>query len=323
MKELLLITFTNKIYRDKLESKGFKVVEFGQPLDDASVSGINKISFKGIAVIEVIEDSMEILEGIISGLRKKHVRVIAITSKINDNFRNYFFRHGIAEVLESNYADRISDYVFITEGNGNKKYGKILILDDSVQRVNIFKTIISRFNYSPVIIDSLDKVFENLTGINMQLLLINLGTKNFDLNQFVRRTLSLEIAKKIPVIPYKDTIEGLFIHEMISGLNKIARVILTTEEVYSFLVDILFRKELSPGINILNETLDYNNLDRFATEPLSRIYNLTGTDIFTLKKIITRDNINIIDGRIQSLKNLIIQADGLIWLIKNNNIKKY
>jgi hypothetical protein len=320
MKELLLVTFANKIYRDKLEFKGFQVVEFDQPLDEASVSGISKIT-KGIALIEVIEDSMEMLEGVISVLRKKHVRIIAITAKINDNFRKYFFRFGISEVFESNYADRIADYVDITEKNGNKKYGKILLLEDDPQRINIFNTIIGRFNYTPVVANSLDDIFENLSGVNMQLLLVNMGQKNFDLSQFVRRMLSLEAAKKIPVLPYKDSIEGLYIHEMISGLNKIARVILTADELYSFLVDILFRKELSPGIQLLNETLDYNNLNKYATDPLSKIYNTTGTDIFTMKKVITKENISIIYGRIESLKNLIIQVDGLKWLIKDDAAK--
>jgi hypothetical protein len=321
MKDLLLVTFANKIYSEKLELRGFKLTKFDQPLEELSLSGISKIS-KCIAVIEVIEDSMEILEGVFTGLRKKNIRIIALTSKINDNFRKYFFRHGISEVLESNYADRIVDYVDITEKNGNKKYGKILLLDDDSQRLNIFNTIIGRFNYTPVITNSLDDVFENLAGVNIQLFLVNLGQKNFDLSQFIRRMLSLEASKKIPVIPYKDSMEGLYIHEMISGLNKIARVVLTADELFSFLVDILFRKELSPGIQLLNETLDYDNLNRYATDPLGKIYNTTGSDIFTMKKIITKENISIIYGRIDSLKNLVIQVDGLKWLIKNETAKK-
>jgi CheY-like chemotaxis protein len=321
MKEILLITFANKIYRDKLESRGFKVVEFIQPLDEVSVSGIGKIT-KGIAIIEVIEDSMEMLDGVLSGLRKKNIRIIAITAKINDNFRKYFFRHGIAEVLESAFADRIADYIDITEKNHNKKYGKILLLDDDQQRINIFNTIIGRFNYTPVLATTLDEVFDNMAGVNTQLLLANLGMKNFDLSQFVRRMFSLEASKKIPVIPYKDSMEGLYIHEMISGLNKIARVVLTADELYSFLVDILFRKELSPGMQLLNETLDYDNLNRYITDPVSKIYNTTGPEIFTMKKIITKENISIIYGRIESLKNLIIQVDGLKWLIKYDTAKK-
>ncbi len=38
MKDVLLVTFANKVYRGRLESKGFQVIEFEQPLsDEASV----------------------------------------------------------------------------------------------------------------------------------------------------------------------------------------------------------------------------------------------------------------------------------------------
>jgi hypothetical protein len=316
-KNILLLTFANKVYRAGLESKGFQVIEFDQPVSDEAMSDLSKMNFQGTAVIEVIEDSMRQLTNIIDGLNKNSVRVIALTAKINHNFREYFFKHGIAEVLESNNAGRIADYIDITEKYSNKMYGKFLVLDDDTQRLNIFNTIIGRFNFSPVIVETIDKLFENIS-VNIQFILVNLGTKNFDLSYFLRRSFSSEMYKKIPVIPFKETIEDLYIHEMISGLNKVAKIILTADELFSFLVDILFRKELSPGVNLLTETLDIDNLDRFGSEPLSRLYSIIGTKIFTMKKIVTKDNIDIIDGRIESLKNLIIKVDGLKWLIKND-----
>jgi hypothetical protein len=317
MKDVLLVTFANKLYRSKLESKGFQVVSFEQPLSDDVLSELGRGKFQGTAVIEVIEDSMQQLSDMIAGFRRNSVRIIALAAKINNNFREYFFKHGIAEVLESNNADKIAGYMDITEKYSNKMYGKMIILDDDVQRLNIFNTIIGRFNYSPVIVESIDKLFEDIS-INIQFILVNLGTGNFDLRYFLRKSFSTEIYKKIPVIPFKETIDDLYIHEMISGLNKIAKIILAADELYSFLVDILFRKELSPGINLLTETLDLDNLNRFASEPLSRLYNIIGTNIFTMKKIITKDNIDIIEGRIESLKNMVIKVDGLKWLIKND-----
>jgi hypothetical protein len=321
MRDVLLVTFANKVYRGRLELKGFQVIEFEQPLSDEAVSGLGKSKFQGIAVIEVIEDSMQQLTNILAYLQKNSVRVIAISAKINNDFREYFFKHGIAEVLESNNADRIADYADITEKYSNKMYGKLIIHDDDVQRINIFNTIIGRFNYNPVIVESIDKLFENLS-VNIQFILVNLGTKNFDLGYFLRKSFASEMYKKIPVILYKETIEDLYIHEMISGLNKVSKIILTADELYSFLVDILFRKELSPGVNLLTETLDIDNLNRFASEPLNRLYSIIGTNIFTMKKIITKDNIEIIEGRIESLKNLVIKVDGLKWLIKNNTENK-
>jgi hypothetical protein len=315
MKELLLITFANKFYLEKLESKGFQVIEYGQPLSDESINEINNIGFNGIAVIEVIEDSMQRLENTIEVLRKNSVRIIALTASINNNIREYFIKYGISEVLESNNTDRVANYIDTTEKNSNKMYGKILILEDNNQRISILKTIIDRFNYTPVIAESIDQLFEHLNGVNIQLILVNMGLKNFDLNYFLRKSFISEMYKRIPVIPYKDKSEGLFIHEMISGLNKITKVILNPDEIYSFLVDILFRKELSPGINLLTETLDVDNLNKFAIEPLNRLYILMGTDIFTMKRIITKENMDIINGRIDSLRNLTVKVDGFKWLI--------
>lgn len=318
MNELLLATYANKIYRENLIFRDYSLIEFDLPFDQIP-DNIKK--FKGSAIIEVLEDpldkSLDKLDEFISRLNKNSVRIIALTAKINDLLRNFFLKHGIAEVLDSNMPDVVTDYIEITKANINKKYGKILILDDSYQRINILNTIISRFNYNPVVVNNADKFFEETNGINIQFAFVNLGTTDFDITYFLRNALSLEIKKKIPLIPYKDMMQGLFIHEMISGLNKIAKIILSDEEVYSFLIDVLFRKELSPGLNLLNETLDFNNLTKFVNEPLSRIYNLMGIDIFKMNKIITKEKINIINGRIDSLNSLIIKTSGLKWLIKD------
>ncbi len=317
MKDVLLVTFANKVYQNKIESRGFRVINFEQPLSDEALTELCGSRFHGTAIIEVIEDSMHQLSGMIGDLQKNSVRIIALSARINHNFKEYFFKRGIAEVIESNDAVRIADYLDITAKYSNKMYGKLIILDDDEHRINIFNTVIGRFNYNPVFVDSIDKLFEDIS-VNIQFILVNLGARNFDLSYFLRKSFSTEIFKKIPIIPFKETIEDLYIHEMISGLNKIAKIILSAEELFSFLVDMLFRKELSPGINLLTETLDVDNLDRFASEPLSKLYNFMGTNIFTMKKIITKDNIDIIEGRIESLKNMVIKVDGLKWLIKND-----
>lgn len=315
MNELLLVTYANNVYRDYFISRSYNLTEIDQPLPDQLPNNINK--FKGSAIIEVIEDSIEKLDDLMIRLNRNSVRIIALAAKINDTFRNFFLKHGIAEVLDSNSADSVISYIDITNSNINKKYGKILILEDSFQRINILNTIISRYNYNPIIVDNIESFFKEINGTNIQFAFVNLGTADFDITYFLREALSSEISKKMPVILYKDMMQGLYIHEMISGLNKVAKVLLSSEEVYSFLIDILFRKELSPGLNLLNETLDFPNVNKFASNTLSRIYNTMGIDVFKMKKIITKDKINIINGRINSLSNLIIKTDGLKWLIKD------
>ncbi|MBN2040828.1 MAG: hypothetical protein JW864_12365 [Spirochaetes bacterium] len=315
MNELLLATFANKLYRENLTLKDFNLSEIDQPLPDQLPGSIKK--FKGIAIIEVIEDSLDRLDDLIVSLNKNSVRIIALAVRMNERFRNFFLKHGIAEVLDSKNADSVINYIDITNTNINKKYGKILILEDNVRSVNILTTIISRFNYNPVIVKTVDDFFEKVNETNIQLAFVSLGTADFDITFFLRKALSFEINRKMPVIPYKDMLQGVFIHEMISGLNKIAKVFLSSEEVYSFLIDLLFRKELSPGLNLLNETLDFKNINRFVSDTLSRIYNVMGIDVFKMNKIITKEKIDIINGRIESLKGLILKTDGLKWLIKD------
>ncbi len=315
--ELLLITYANKVYHEKFITRGFNVIEFALPLSDESISKLSRINFKGTAVIELIEDSMQSLEELILRLSKNSVRIIVISAKISDSIRKFLLKHGIAEVLETNSAGKVSEYLVITRGNVNKKYGRIIVLEDNVQRINILDKIISSFNYNPVIVGTIDKLFEELAETNIQLLFVNLGISNFDIKYFLRKSLSSDIIKRLPVILYKDMIEGIFIHEMISGINKIAKFILSENEVYSFLVNILFRKELSPGLNLLNDTLDYSNIAGFANEQLSRIYYTMGPDIFKMKKIIGKEALNIIEGRIEALNNLMIKVEGLKWLIND------
>jgi hypothetical protein len=320
-KELLLITLANKLYREKFLSSGYNVTEISQPVAD----DFNQINFgkksEMIALIEVVEDSLISLETCIEKLVKKSVRIVMLSARINENIRKYLFRHGISEVIESNAAGRIVNYIDVTEIDTNKKLGKILVFSDNPQRINILRTITERFNFTAIATSSIDELLEITLEPNVQFILADLGTNGLEIQVLIRKLMTRK-NKAIPVIPFKDSYQGLFIHEMISGLNRIAKAILTPEEVYSFLVDILFRKEIIPDLDLLNNVFSADSLQKFSFEPLSKIYNQMGLEIFTMKKIVTNDNINIINGRIESLKNLVTKADGLKWLILSDDIKK-
>ena len=107
---------------------------------------------------------------------------------------------------------------------------------------------------------------------------------------------------------------GLYIHEMLAGLNRVANIILSSEEAYSYLLDILFRKELFRAVNKLNMSLEEENITMYSQETLSRIYSLLGTNIFSMKNLFQNEKIENLKNITDSAREAIVKAQGLKWL---------
>lgn len=316
MKDILLITSSNSTYHEKLAACGYNITEYNNPLSEESIAEISGRTFNGIAVIDIIDGDSSKLERI-TGILKDRARII-ILGNISEGLRSLLIRCGIPDMIEPLNPDLLINYINSAEMAGSINLGNIFILDDRTSSLRILDSVISRFRHNPVIIKSINELFEKSSMDNIQFILINLGTKGFDINEFSRRSYSSTAVKKIPVIPYKDMTEGVYIHEAISGIHRIANIILSFEELYGFLVNILFKKELSSIIKNLNTTIDVENLMQFSKEPLSRIYHTIGSDIFTLYNILKKDNLEKLNSQIDSVRQSIIRVDGLKWLVKQD-----
>lgn len=314
MKQILLITCNNNYYKNYLYDRELLPLEFQQPLSHEGIIKIEDLEFTGSAILEISDNDIDTQKNIIDILKKKSVHVIAVTGNITENIKQFLMDNGISDLFESENAEELAGYLNIVNKTRDADLGRILILEDFIPRIEIFKSIISRFGYEPVIINSIDILFEKIEASSYQMILLDLGTGGFDMNKFTRKSKLSNTIKKIPVIPYKDMNRGIYINEMLTGLNRVANIILSPEETYSFLVDILFRKELFRAVNKLNMSLEEENILLYSQETLSRIYSILGTNVFSMKNIIQNDKIDNLKSVINSAGDAVAKVQGLRWL---------
>ncbi len=314
MNKILLITYNNNYYKNYFHDRDFQILEFQQPLSDDIIKKIDGLNFSGSAILEINNDDIDILKNIIDILKKSSASIVALCGKKTEKTGQFLIDNGMAELFQSEDAQDLPEYINIINNKKTGELGRILILEDLISRIEIFKSIITRFGYEPVIINSIDDLFEKIEAISFQMIFFNLGTSGFDVNKFTRKSKLSNTIKKIPVIPYKDMNRGLYIHEMLTGLNKVASIILSSEDVYSFLLDILFRKELFRAVNKLNLPLEGENLQLYSQEPLSRIYSLMGTNIFSMRNIFQNEKIESLKAVSESIRETLLKVQGLKWL---------
>jgi response regulator RpfG family c-di-GMP phosphodiesterase len=191
-----------------------------------------------------------------------------------------------------------------------------LVLDDDRVQFSIIYRLITRFGYDVKRITTIDEIFDSLDENPLDFILVNLGTKKFDINELVRRGFSNMDLKRVPLVAYKDMDEGLFVHEMISGLNRLTRFIISPQELYSFLVDILFRKELLPLMKVMNQAVSFDLNEQFCEESISQIYFSQSCSLFELFDILTEENIETMLHLVALFKKTIVKVDGFRWLKK-------
>ncbi|MCU0822358.1 MAG: hypothetical protein MUC95_07795 [Spirochaetes bacterium] len=313
MNQILLLTYNNNYYKNYLNNKEFQILEFHQPLSNETILKIEDLTFS-LAVLELNDNDIDIHKKIIDIAIKKSAYLTAVSGNITEKIKYFLMKNGIADLFESENPEALAEFVNIINNKKTSDLGRILILEDDNSRNEILKSIITRFGYEPVIINSIDILFEKIEASSFQMILLNLGTSGFDVNKFTRKSKLSNTIKKLPVIPYKDMNRGLYIHEMLTGLNKVAGIILSPEEVFSFLIDILFRKEFLRTVNKLNISLNEENMQLYSQETLGRIYNILGTNIFSMKNILLKDNIENLKSIIDSAGDAIAKVQGLRWL---------
>ena len=321
MKKILLFTHNNNIFRDEFSDAGYIVKDIEQSVSDNEISKFAGKSFKGYIVIEIANEDTDRLNKYVELLNTVSAKTIILAPESTGSIRSFLFKHGIADLIVHKDVKRIVQYIDIIDKKNQSCFGKILILDDCKHRIDIIRAIITRFGYIPIFANTIDDLFNNLKETNIQLALVSLGAEGFDINEFIRRSYQSSEIKRFPIIPYKDSIDEILIHELLSGLNRVAKFILSSDELFSFLVDMLFKKELFPFLRMLNESAMYESMTQFSRESLNSICHSLMDDILSMDNLLQEDQLNKLVNIIDSIRNTIIKMDGLLWLRMENKTR--
>jgi hypothetical protein len=322
MKNILLVTSNNTRYRDALVKRGYTVSEYNLPPSPDLLKEIHKAPPCLASITEVLDESVESGRDLYRVLCGKG-RVVCFAETITVEEKSFLLDCGISDVLLSYNESHLVPYLTIISEETSGDAGSFVVLDDIGADRNVMRNMIGRYGYRVIFVNAVDELFVQVAQTGVRFILVNLGAKGLDLNGMVRKFYSDRAARDIPVLAYKDMREGLFVHELVGGLNRLTRYILTRDELLSLLADLLFRKEVIPLVGSIRKLSDFDANTCYDTETLSQAFFLCEKNIFSQKNLHDTDTLSSMMKTVQGLNRAILKAEGLKWLRMNADRKDF
>ena len=310
-----LITTKNNLLKQPLLNMGFTVNEFDSLANNKFHEKIKKGN-NNYTLIEISDFNKFKDEKFSESIKwfYKNSKLIILSETMPQDQKKILLKFGISDCITHFGPERIALYINNLNFKPEAKPGKFIVLDDNMAHRNIINSIIKRFGYGTVFISEIEELFQAVGDSDNIMILVNLGTTGLDLNALVRRSLGSSDIKKNPVIAYKDMGEGLFIHEVINGLNKLTNVIFSPEELYSMLVDLLFKKEIISHTNPFITALQYEKNSLYFGKTLQQLYYENSSNAFKVESLFERDRMDSMTASLEMMRKTLIRAEGIIWL---------
>jgi hypothetical protein len=309
--DILLITNKNGVHAPALEKGGFTPHCYTPPLSDELVREIGGLPESCTAVFEIDcdpGDGCRVLLEAVSRFRNR----ICISNDPSDKVRLHLMNAGIPDLLCSPGSGRLVQFLTMILEERGAPAGSILVLDGEKRHIGMISSILSRFDYGIEVASSTGQLFTFSERQDIPFISINLGSPLLDLKQLVRGFLANGSFRKKPVLIYRDMRSGIFIHELLSGLNRITPYILSPDELYSFLVEFLFRKEITPLVASLHEKYCSSPIN-FNCESIGRIYQTHRDELFSMKSVFTDGDCGH-EAEVDLIKRAMVKTEGLKWM---------
>jgi hypothetical protein len=241
-------------------------------------------------------------------------RTLCLMKDVGPDERRALLAGGVVDVVDPDDRGNALAYVKMLDTDPAPSAGAIIVLDSDRLHHAAIGGIVTRFGYRVLFADRTDHIGDHMHKSNVQFVLINLGMDLAEVNEFVRAYATRVEMRTVPVIAYREMSQGLYIHEILRGLNRLTRFVLSIEELYSFLVDIMFRKDVIPLLDGLNYSADFKASSCYAREPLKKIYYLNEGNFFGGENILNRENMERMEGGRNLLSQAFFRVKGLRWL---------
>jgi len=220
-----LITFRNKQFLSGLQKEGYETDEFS-PLTEPSQLRLSlKKKSANFTLLEITDndktDRAKLAETV--KILYTETKLICLCEKITPFISGLLLENGIADCIEHFNTDRIISYINFLQTKPSRKIGTFLILNDNEAHTNMLNGIIRRFGYNTEFVSDGDSMFSNLHDSKIIMNIMNLGTCGIDLNGIVRKAYGNSEFKRFPVVAYKCLEQGLFVHEVLNGLNRLTK----------------------------------------------------------------------------------------------------
>lgn len=311
-----LITNRNSDFIPGFKREGFETAEFSPLTETLQLRNLLRKKSANYTLLELTDintgDKKQIEEKI--RLLYNETKLICLCENITPFISALLIENGIADCLEHFNTGRIISYIKFLQGKPSQKPGGFLILDDRSSHINMLNGIIRRFGYSTQFVSDVESLFSGLRDTHLHMILINLGTTGLDLNSIVRRAYGNSDIRRYPVIAYKSMEQGLFVHEVLTGLNRLTKVIYSPQELFCMLVDLLFKKEIMVLSSEFTGSLNMEKFRNYAVNPLSQIYYTMQVEQFSGECIFSTNHIESMIKSAEDITTSLVKIDGIRWL---------
>ena len=263
--------------------------------------------------MEVTESCLDNLSDLMQ-VRSCRERIICTAGHVTERIRTALFRNGIADLWPSAELARLGEYLGAISGEDEKPEKTILVLEKDPSVMRIISTITGRFGYRARFFDSAIELCSATGDPDAECVLINLGCEENGTAGLVKALHGKIETKSRPFIAYRDMSLGVSVSELMNGLNRITRVVLSREELYSFLAEILPRKQIMTMIMNMGNALDSHGNRRYTCETLGQVYFQEKGDVFDDEGFLCGSNVREMLGLNSRIRQALLRAEGLSWM---------
>ncbi|MBP8081594.1 MAG: hypothetical protein KAZ87_00180 [Spirochaetes bacterium] len=195
---------------------------------------------------------------------------------------------------------------------------RIAIFSPHIERNKILKAVLGLFRYEMIEISVFNDLF-SLNDSEISFILADISSESFSSEQYVKKALFGRL-KFIPFIPFY-TENGIKISDVACGLNKVARFILSFDEMLSFLSHNFSSHEIFTESRKLNDFFIQNkNINLYSHDLKSDYHQNYEGMIHTKKNFSCSDE--ALFSQLSILDESLIKRELVKWLILDNTENK-
>ncbi|MFW5807987.1 MAG: hypothetical protein ACOCWH_02920 [Spirochaetota bacterium] len=282
----------------------------------SELSGFSSSVSYDVAVVEASSTSI----GIMNELSEREFRDtwILFTGDIDDSaLCCQLKRSGFTRFV------RPGDTAYAVSTWNREKYNgseplSLLILDDNAVHLRMISQISFDFGHQAVMVDSFDEFYSRLSR-EFDLILVNIHSAACDVPIFARKVHNITNFRRAAVIPYLQD-EYCAIGDLYGGLNRIARAVLNLDELFHFLVQMFYKREMESERELLDSALSsiMGGDIRFSERP-GVVYAKHGLDYMTARPDIHKNLLDDVERRSEMVLKLNRAVYPYLWLIESDD----
>ncbi len=314
MKKIILATSNNASFKQSLEFSGAEVEAIH--VFPEGLSEFERFSSQK-DVLLVCEINNRNVNDVIS-LCQKNAHYLfdhfCIYPEFDGSLRTPLIESGMCDIVTTDdvqFAARCLRAIFFSEKQPTR--GAIHLMSDASPFLRLLGKVARRFNYGVKIANSTDELIRLSEKETPALFLVDMDTIGFDSIEFAKKSSASSSIKKAPLILYKDTRNGLFVHDFNPAMQRLAKVILSKEELLNLLLTLFFLSGIASPAHVFTAFLQRADLS--GAQSFREIFYAGGPDLCYTGNCFSHECFGALAKAGENIINLIERIEPLRWLV--------